>query len=77
VAVLIFLLGYIVLVTELMVRLCRMQSLANLWICAREILWLAHPRPSGELLTLIKATIVSSLKKKIQIVWYSYACTNC
>jgi hypothetical protein len=26
----------------------RMRSLANLWICAREILWLAHRRPSGK-----------------------------
>jgi hypothetical protein len=75
---LIFLLGHIVLVTELMARLCRMQSLANLWICAREILWLAHPRPSGKLLTLIKAMLASSLRGwEIQIVWYSYACTSC
>jgi len=40
-----------------------MQSLDNIWLCAREILWLACPRPSGKLLTLIKATIASSLKK--------------
>jgi len=41
----------------------RIQSLANLWICAREILWLACPRPSGKLLTLIEAKVASSLKK--------------